>query len=177
MPERRIRPARPEDLPGLTELYNHYVTSAISTFDVEARTVEERRGWFEEHTGGRYRLWVAEDDDRVVGFASSSPFHPRRAYETTIEVSIYLTPSAIGRGLGSTLYRALFDSLRDEPLHRAIAKIAQPNPPSVALHRRWGFEEVGRLHEVGRKFDRYWDVAYFERPMTPGTPVRPVANP
>jgi phosphinothricin acetyltransferase len=178
MTEWTIRPGRLADLDALTEIYNHYVTSSIATFDLAPRRPEERRGWFDEHAGGRYRLWVAANaSESVVGYASSSAFRPRLAYQTTVEVSVYLAPSAIGQGLGSRLYRALFDSIQDEDLHRAVAVIAQPNPASVGLHTKWGFREIGRFHEVGRKFDQYWDVAYFERPLAPGVPVFPTANP
>ncbi|MGP8072114.1 MAG: N-acetyltransferase family protein [Thermoplasmata archaeon] len=172
MPEFVLRPAERGDLEGLTEIYNHYVATSIATFDLAPQRSEERTAWFDLHSGGRYRLWVVGvSGGPVVGYASSSPFRPRLAYQTTVEVSVYLAPSALGHGLGSRLYRALFDSIQDEDLHRAAAVIALPNPASVALHTKWGFREVGRLNEVGRKFDRFWDVAFFERPLERGVPV------
>ena len=81
-------------------------------------------------------------------------------------MSVSLDPTAIGQGLGGLLYRALFESLRETDLHRAIGIITLPNPASIALHRRFGFESIGVLHEVGRKFDRYWDVEWFEKDLT-----------
>lgn len=170
----RIRPAVRADLEPLTEIYNHYVATAPATFDTRPATVEERRGWFEQHTGGPYRLWVAAPDSGPpVGWAETGKFRPRPAYDTTVEVSVYLAPGWAGRGLGSRLYRALFDSIAGERLHRAVAVIALPNPSSVALHSRWGFREVGRLPEVGWKFGRYWDVGLFSRPLGPGPPRDP----
>jgi phosphinothricin acetyltransferase len=169
-----VRPARPSDLPAIDAIYHHYVATSIATFDLAPPSPDRRRAWFDEHVGGPYRLWVAVDPtDRVIGYASSGAFRPRLAYRTTVEVSIYLAPESVGRGIGHALYTALFDSIRAEELHRAVAVIALPNPASVAFHTRWGFREVGRFTEVGRKFDRFWDVALFERPLARGEAVRP----
>lgn len=102
-------------------------------------------------------------DGRVAGVASSGRYRPRAAYDTTVETSVYIAPDSVGRGLGSALYGALFDALDGERVHRAVAGIALPNDASVALHRRFGFERVGRFSEEGWKFDRFWDVDWYER--------------
>jgi phosphinothricin acetyltransferase len=128
-------------------------------------TIERRRSWLGERSGGRHLALVATDVERVIGFASSSPYRTRPAYETTVMLSVYVDPAATGRGVGTSLYAALIDGLREADVHRAVAGITLPNPSSVALHSRFGFEEVGRFTEHGRKFDRFWDVAWFERPM------------
>jgi phosphinothricin acetyltransferase len=172
--ELRARPAVRDDLPGLTEIYNHYIAHTSTTFATQTLLPDERQAWFEEHAGGRYRIWVlAPEGGAPVGWAESGKFRPRAAYDTTIEVSVYLAPGLVGRGLGSRLYHALFASIAGENLHRAVAVIALPNPVSVAFHARWGFREVGRLPEVGWKLGRYWDVGIFVRPLGPGEPARP----
>ena len=177
MSEFSVRAAERRDLDGLSRVYNHYVATSTATFDLTPPSPEQYRTWFAEHAGGRHQAWVATGvGDAVAGFAYSGPFRPRRAYDTTVEVSVYLAPESVGRGLGGRLYRALFDSLCDEELHRALAVIALPNPASVALHTRWGFREVGRLHEVGWKFGQFWDVAFFERPLARGVRVEPEAK-
>jgi len=165
-----IRPARRADLPRLTEIYNHYVINTAITFDCEPLTVEQRASWLDEHADrGRHRLLVAEESGRVVGYASTSEFRNRRAYETTAEASIYCAHDAVGRGIGSALYRRLFDAVRGEDIHRLTAGITLPNEASVALHRRFGFAQVGVFTQVGRKFGSYWDVAWFERPFDAST--------
>lgn len=162
----QVRPARSSDLEGIVEVYNHYVRLTPATFEVDPVRAEDRRPWFREHsTEGRHRLLVAVDDDRVLGWASTSPFRPRAAYATTVESSIYLRPEATGRGLGSRLYDVLFSAIRTEDIERIVAGITQPNPASLNLHQRFGFRHVGTFSRVGRKFDRYWDVAWFERPL------------
>jgi phosphinothricin acetyltransferase len=108
---------------------------------------------------------VALVADRVAGYASSGPFRDRPAYDPTVETSIYLAPDVVGRGIGTSLYAALLHALEQADVHRAVAGIAQPNEPSVALHRAFGFHLVARFTEQGRKFGRYWDVHWYERPV------------
>ncbi|HWQ29240.1 MAG TPA: GNAT family N-acetyltransferase [Dehalococcoidia bacterium] len=160
----QVRPASRADLPRLTEIYNHYVLQTAVTFDLEPVTPEERRAWLEQFgVTGPHRLFVAERDGVVLGYAGSHRFRARRAYDTTVETTVYCAPDATGLGIGTLLYRALFDALRGEDLRVAIAAITLPNPASVALHERFGFALVGVTHEVGRKFGRYWDVAWYEK--------------
>ncbi len=159
-----IRSAREDDLPGLTEICNHYVTTSAATFDTEPSSVEQRRSWFEQFAEtGPHRLIVAEEEGIVLGYASSQRFRPKAAYDTTVETTVYCAPDATGRGIGGLLYAALFDELAGEDLRAAVAAIALPNPPSIALHDRFGFTLVGVFHDVGRKLGRYWDVAWYEK--------------
>jgi phosphinothricin acetyltransferase len=162
-----VRSAVGADLPALTDLYNHYVVNTPITFDTEPLTVDGRRAWFAEHApAGRHRLIVADAGPAgIVGYASSSRFRPRAAYNTTVEASVYCRADWLRRGIGLTLYRALFEALAGEDIHRIVAGITLPNAASVALHERCGFRRIGVLSSVGRKFDRYWDVAWFERPL------------
>jgi phosphinothricin acetyltransferase len=163
----RIRPATEADLPELTDLYNHYVVHTPVTFDLEPVAKEQRRGWLLEHSrGGRHRLLVAnEEDGRIVGYASTSRFRAKAAYDTTVESSVYCRIDRLGCGIGTALYQALFDAVKGEDIYRIVAGVTLPNAASVALHERSGFSRVGTLSSVGRKFGRYWDVAWFERPL------------
>jgi phosphinothricin acetyltransferase len=108
---------------------------------------------------------TAKDSQRILGYATSSAFRPKAAYGTSVEVSVYLAPDAGGRGVGTLLYRALFAALATEDVHRTYAGIAQPNEASTRLHERFGFRYVGTYREVGRKFGRYWDVAWYEKEL------------
>lgn len=162
----RIRNGERTDLPVLTNLYNYYVRHTPATFDIEPRSLADRTRWFGLYgLTGPYRLFVAERDGQVVGYASSNRFHSMAAYVTSVQTSIYLAPDATGQGIGSRLYAALFEALRRESVHRAYAGVTLPNPASIGLHRRFGFEEVGIYREVGRKFGRYWSVLWFEKAM------------
>ncbi|MFJ1606802.1 GNAT family N-acetyltransferase [Streptomyces sp. NPDC088253] len=173
--EVQVRPGVEADLDALTAIYNHYVRETPITFDTAVFTSEERRPWLLSHPeDGPHRLMVATDTDsqgtpgnaqRILGYATSSAFRPKPAYATSVEVTIYLAPDAGGRGVGTLLYKALFEALADEDVHRAYAGIAQPNEASVRLHERFGFRYVGTYREVGRKFGRYWDVAWYEKDL------------
>jgi phosphinothricin acetyltransferase len=164
-----IRAARPGDLGAITDIYNHYVRSSHVTFDVSPLTVDDRRPWFERHAeGGPHRLLVACDDGtarRIVGYASTGPWRPKPAYDTTVELSVYCAPDATGRGHGRALCDRLIAELAGEDLKRMVGGIALPNPGSIALMARLGFRSVGTFTEVGRKFGRYWDVEWFERAL------------
>jgi 2-haloacid dehalogenase len=161
-----VRAGSTADLAELTDIYNHYVTNTAATFDIAPLGSSQRRTWFEEYAGdGPHRLLVATRADRVAGYATSGRLRSRPAYDRSIEVTVYLHPEEVGRGIGSLLYQQLFAELRGQDLHRAYAAIAQPNPASVALHRRFGFDEVGTLHEVGRKHGQWWDVLWMERAL------------
>jgi 2-haloacid dehalogenase len=161
-----VRVATVDDLDEITAIYNHYVVNSAATFDVTAFATADRRGWFSHYSDpGPHRLLVATRGGQVIGYASSSQFRAKPAYDPSVEVTVYLAPEVAGLGVGSLLYQQLFADLRGEDLHRAYAAIAQPNPASVALHRRFAFREVGTLREVGRKHGQWWDVLWMERAL------------
>lgn len=163
----QLRPASIDDLPAITEIRNYYIINTHITFDVEPYRPEQLVSWFREHSDGkRYRLLVASDPATgVLGYACTGHFRSKAAYDTTVEASVACRPDAVGRGLGAMLYTALFDVIADQDINRIVAGIAQPNPASNALHRRFGFRALGSFSEVGRKFDKYWDVMWMDRPL------------
>jgi phosphinothricin acetyltransferase len=161
-----VRPASIDDVPRLTEIYNHYVVETPTTFDTEPFTAEQRHDWFSHYAAaGRHRLLVAERDGVVLGYASTSRFHPRAAYDTTVELTALCAPEGVGQGIGQRLYESLFEAIRGEDIHVAMALITLPNRGSVALHERFGFHCAMVVREVGRKFAKYWDVAWYEKRM------------
>lgn len=161
-----IRAAAEADLPRLTEIYNHYVVNTPVTFDIEPYSVERRAEWFTQFAlTGRYRLLVAEENGLVLGYAGTTRFRAKAAYDTTVETTVYCSPETTGQGMGRRLYSALFEAIAAEDIHRILAGYTLPNPASALLHERFGFKLVGIFKENGRKFGRYWDVAWTERPL------------
>ncbi len=158
----RVRSAEIGDAEAIAAIYNPEVLETTATFDLEPRTVEQQRAWLRERSGAHLVL-IAEVDDEVVGFASLSPFRSRPAYATTVESSVYVHRSHRGEGIAVALMEELLDSARSHGFHSAIARIADSQEPSLALHERMGFELVGVEREVGRKFGRWLDVSVMQR--------------
>ena len=162
----RVRAGAEADLPALTDIYNHYIVNTPITFDATPLAPDERRPWFADHARDpRHRLIVAEDESGLAGYATTSRWRPKAGYDTTVESTVYCRPGAAGRGIGTLLYRSLFDLIATENVRQIVAGVALPNAASVRLHQRLGFREVGVFAAVGYKFDRFWDVAWFQRPL------------
>jgi phosphinothricin acetyltransferase len=158
-----IRPATPDDLVAINDIYNHYVQRSTCTYQTEPETMEDRRGWFAAH-GTKHPIIVAEDaGGAVVGWGSLSPFHKRRAYAHTVENSVYVRADQHRKGIGKALLGRLIELAGELGHHAIIALIDAEQAPSVALHRALGFEQVGFLNEVGYKFDRWLHVIYMQR--------------
>ena len=161
-----IRRAEPDDVPAMLDIYNHFVVHTPITFDIEPRTLEQRREWFVQFApSGRHQCFVAEEGGRVVGYVGSQRFKERAAYDTTVEMTVYCAPDRGGQGIGGKLYAVLFEALKGEDIHRAYGGITLPNAASVALHERFGFHHIGTYTEVGRKFGKYWDVGHWLKEM------------
>ncbi len=161
MPNLTIRDATPADLEAIDDIYNHYVRTSTATYQLDPEPIESRRAWFAAHAG-RYPVLVAVESSEVVGWASLSPFHPRAAYAGTVENSVYVRHDRHRRGTGAALLAALVERARASGFHTIVALIDSEQAPSLALHTRFGFTEVGHLAEVGRKFDRWLDVVYMQ---------------
>jgi L-amino acid N-acyltransferase YncA len=155
-----IRDARPEDLPVLTEIYNHAVFTTAN-FDLEPQSLERRKTWMDAH-GELHPLIVLETDGAVLGYCGILPWRMKPAYASTVEVSIYVHPDAKGKGVGTRLMEEMIRRARALGHHAILATINGMNEASVRLHRRFGFERVGVLREVGRKFGKWQDVHVYQ---------------
>lgn len=151
-----VRHARESDLGRLTEINNHYILNSYATFDLEPQKTDQRRDWFNKFkASGPYQLLVAEQDGVVLGCAYSSRYRDHFAFDKTVETSVYLDPEQRAKGVGSLLYKELFAKLESENLHVAVVGIALPNEGSIALHRKFDFEEVGVFKEYAVKKTKY----------------------
>ena len=162
-----VRDATAADLPAMAAIYDEQVRTSVATFDTEPRGAAYLSEKLAAADEGNVVLVACAGDGTLLGYAFSGPFRPRPAYAGTKEVSVYLADGARGRGLGRTLYAALLARLDRAPgVHTQVAVVALPNDASVALHRAMGFDRVGVLREVGHKFGRYVDTAWYQR-MSP----------
>jgi L-amino acid N-acyltransferase YncA len=157
-----LRTATTADLRAMTAVYNEAVAHTLATFDTEPRGEDHYAAAVTSTRPGDHVV-VAEVADQVVGMAYSGTYRPRRAYDGTREVSVYLDPAARGNGLGRLLYDELLARVDADGIHTCLAVIALPNPASEALHRAVGFESAGVLREVGHKFGGWVDTALWQR--------------
>ena len=159
-----IRSATEADAPALLPIYLPFVEATAVSFETIAPTVEEFAARIAKAVAG-WQWLVAERDGRCIGYAYGSSHRERTGYRWSVEVSAYVHPGYHRLGVGSALYRKLFDELGRKGFCNAYAGIALPNDGSIALHRSVGFESIGTFKAVGRKFGKWHDVAWFQRPL------------
>jgi phosphinothricin acetyltransferase len=157
-----IRAAEPADLPALLEIYNEAVANTTASWDYDPWTPVEHADWYAHKAESGFPLLVGVEDGEVLGYATYGEFHSKIGYASTREHSVYLRPSARGKGLGRTLMVALIVAARADGVHTLIGLLSADNEASLRLHTRLGFVEVGRLCEVGRKFGRWLDLVYVQ---------------
>lgn len=166
-----VRLATLADAEAIRTIYNEAVLTSTVTFDLRPRSLAEQEAWLDAR-GGAHAVVVGVDpaDDRVVGFASLSPYRDRPAYATTVEDSVYIAADQRGRGVGRLLLGSLVDVATDHGFHTMIGRIVGGHDASIALHRSCGFDLVGTEREVGRKFGRWLDVVVVQRLLGPTGP-------
>lgn len=159
--EVEIRGAATADLEAIFAIYNEEVARGISTFDTEPLRRGRDEGWLRERSP-RYPVLIAEAGAEVVGWGSLSQWSPKRGYDRTAEVSVYVDRDSRGRGIGARLLEALIDRAPASGIAVLLARIAGENPASVALHRSLGFEPIGTQRRAGEKFGRILDVTLMD---------------
>jgi len=158
-----IRPAIPNDLPTILDIYNEAILNTTATAEYNPHTLDMRREWYDSHRRDNLPIFVAEaDQGHVIGWSSLSRFHSRYGYRFTAEDSIYVAADSRGLGAGKALLRPLIDSAHALGLHVILASIDSSNEASIRLHQKFGFEVVGQLNEVIYKFDRWLSTVFME---------------
>lgn len=158
-----VRAARMDDAEAIRAIYNREVTGSTVTFDLVPRTLEEQHAWLAEHAGAHPAVVTVDDEGRVVGFGSLSPYRSRPAYSTSVEDSVYVDEAARGQGVGRLLLAELVRLAEVHGFHAVMARIVGGHDASIALHKACGFEIVGIEKEIGRKFGRWLDVVLMQR--------------
>ena len=156
-----IRHATPADAEAIRDIYNYEVEHETATFDLVPRSLEDQLAW-QNARQGAFCVFVADRAGEVVGFGALSPYKERAAYRTTVEDSVYVRRDLARLGIGRTLLQHLLDTASAGGFHSVMARITTLSEGSIALHRSMGFELVGIEREVGRKFNRWLDVALMQ---------------
>lgn len=141
-----IRPARIQDLEQIVTIYNCAVAAGFETAETEAVSVVQKQGWFAGHHSDAYPIFVCENEGTITGWSSISPYREgRQALRCTVEVSYYVHPACKGRGFGSRLLSTCLDYCREKGYKTIFAIVIDGNDASLALLRKYGFSEWGRL--------------------------------
>jgi L-amino acid N-acyltransferase len=156
-----IREARTSDLGEILAIYNHAVMNTTATFDVAPRSAEAQEAWFLEHVPPHPAI-VWEEEGRILGWASISPYATRCAYRFAGEASVYVAPDAHRRGIGEALLRDIVALGAANGLHTLVGLVTEENAASRRLAEKVGFRRVGTLEEVGYKFDRWLNVIVYQ---------------
>ena len=164
-----IRDATEADCPSMLAIYNEIVAVSTAIFSDHPRSEDQQHYWFEDRTANGLPVLVACDAHGVVGFASYGPFRSWPGYLHTVENSVYVAANARKGGVGTLLLRALIDRAQTAQLHTMIAGIDGENLGSMRLHEKLGFTRVAELKQVGRKFDRWLDLTFYQRMLGSGT--------
>lgn len=157
-----IRKSAIQDLPGILQIYNDVILHTTAVYDYEPHTLEMRKAWYEAKQKDGYPVYVATEDDQILGFSSISPFRAWAAYKYSVEDSVYVSADSRGRGIGKILLEPLIEACHIMNLHTVIAGIDATNKVSIHLHESLGFIEVAHLKEVGYKFNRWLDLKFLQ---------------
>ncbi|WP_243312709.1 GNAT family N-acetyltransferase [Fundidesulfovibrio agrisoli] len=158
---------------AILEIFNEAILHSTALYDYKPRPPESMTGWFEAKRAGGFPVIGVEDGaGALLGFASYGTFRAWPAYKYSVEHSVYVHKEHRGRGLGRTLMRELIAAARRSGVHAMIGGIDAANAGSIALHEKLGFRHAGTLPQVGFKFGRWLDLAFYQLLLE--TPAQPV---
>ncbi|MFT4156204.1 GNAT family N-acetyltransferase [Parafilimonas sp.] len=162
MVQATIRKAAETDLQPILDIYNDAIQHTTAVFHYDLQTMEMRKAWFAQKQEDNLPVFVAEENDMVIGFSTFGPFRNWQGYKYSVEHSIYVKQGQRGKGIGKLLMEPLIDAARQMHLHTIIAGIDADNIASIQFHKQFGFEEVGYIKQVGWKFGRWLDLVFMQ---------------
>jgi len=157
-----IREAIESDLAQILGIYNDAILNTTAVYDYEPHTLNMRKHWFETKKDQGFPVFVAEENNEILGFSSIGPFRPWAGYKYSVENSIYVKDGMRGKGIGKLLMQPLIDTAKEMKLHTIIAGIDADNKLSIEFHKQFGFVEVAHFKEVGWKFERWLDLVFMQ---------------
>jgi L-amino acid N-acyltransferase YncA len=157
-----IQTAKEADIPTLLEIYNDIIIHTTAVWHEEPHTLAMRQEWFAMKKEQGFPIFTAEENGKVIGFSTIGPFRPWFGYRFTVENSVYVAGSSRGKGVAKLLMPPLIDAAKQLGIHAIVAGIEATNEASIALHEKFGFEEVAHFKEVGFKFNRWMDLKFLE---------------
>ncbi len=166
-----IRNAIEDDLLQLLEIYNDIILNTTAVYQYEPHTLQMRKEWFETKQQQGFPVFVAEDNDSILGFSTLGTFRNWQAYKYSVENSVYVATEQRGKGIGKLLLPPIINAAKQMEMHTIIAGIDATNEISLRLHKNFGFEEVAHFKQVGYKFNRWLDLKFLQLILQ--TPLHP----
>lgn len=157
-----IRNANENDLGQLLDIYNDIILHTTAVYQYEVHTLKMRKEWFTTKQQQGFPVFVAEENDRIVGFSTIGTFRQWQAYKYSVENSVYVASDQRGKGIGKLLMQPLIDAAKQMDMHTIIAGIDATNETSLRLHKNFGFEEVAHFKQVGYKFNKWLDLKFLQ---------------
>ena len=157
-----IRPVNAEDAGAIASIYNHFINNSTISFEENPVTASEIKQRIAGVLDAGLPWLIHESDGKINGYAYATKWKERSAYRFTAESTVYVAHDAAQKGIGSALYQALISQLSAQSIRSIIAVIALPNEGSERLHDKFGFVKSGEFKEIGYKFDRWINVAYWQ---------------
>lgn len=157
-----IRFAENEDLPDILNIYNDAIINTTAVYTYSPKELEERQQWFKAKALAEEPIWVYVQDEHVVGYATYGSFRDWPAYLYSIEHSIYVDPNYRGLGIASQLLETLIQDAKNKNYRTIVAGIDASNIGSIELHKKFNFTHAGTIKNVGYKFERWLDLAFYQ---------------
>jgi L-amino acid N-acyltransferase YncA len=157
-----IREAVENDLSQILVIYNEVIQNTTAVYDYEPHTLEMRQQWFAAKKEQGFPVFVAEENEKILGLSSIGTFRAWAAYKYSVENSVYVAAEARGKGIAKLLIPPLIEAAKNLGMHTVIASIDASNEASLRLHKSFGFEEVAHFKEVGWKFGRWLDLKFLQ---------------
>jgi len=157
-----VRTATENDIQPMLDIYNEVIKNSTAVFQYDPHTLEMRKEWFAKKQEENFPVFIAEENNVIVGFSTFGQFRNWQAYKYSVENSVYVKADQRGKGIGKLLLKPLIDAAKELELHTIIAGIVADNEASIALHKQFGFVEVAHFKEVGYKFNRWLDLKFLQ---------------
>ncbi|UII20177.1 GNAT family N-acetyltransferase [Fulvivirga ligni] len=162
----KVREARVGDSGAILEILNYEILHSKSIYDYDVKSQHFIELWFEQKRQKRIPILVIEDEGKVIGYGTYDRFRPKEGYKFTVEHSIYIQLDYRGKGYGKILLQKLIDIAREQGYRSMIAGIDASNLDSCRFHEKFGFQEVGRMKDVGFKFDEWLELVFMQLILT-----------
>jgi len=169
----QLKPCTEKQLPEILDIFNDAILNSTALYDYKIRTMETMNAWYEDKLKGNYPvIGVFDENDVLMGFATYGMFRVRPAYKYTVEHSVYVRPDKRGMGIGKTLLKEIIAQAIEQDYHVMVGVIDASNTVSMRLHENEGFVLTGIMKEVGYKFGKWLDAAFYQlKLVTPELPI------